>query len=159
QWQYLTPAFKPVYGQNRRDALAGNNYRKSLAMIVPEDRARVTDSSGDVRQGENVTSAFRIPRPCNGRTRWLSTSELPIRRDDGTVALIGGIGHDLTKLREAEVRLQTPIGGIPQIVWRAVGSGTWTWASQQWSAYTGLNQAESLGWGWLGALHPDDRNA
>ena len=36
--------------------------------------------------------------------------------------------------------------------------GEWTWSSPQWSAYTGQTEAESLGRGWLEAVHPDDRD-
>ncbi|GJE27753.1 PAS domain-containing protein [Methylobacterium organophilum] len=63
------------------------------------------------------------------------------------------------KLRESEARFRTLVEGVPQLVWRAVDGGEWTWSSPQWSAYTGLSEAESCGWGWLAALHADDRDA
>ena len=62
-------------------------------------------------------------------------------------------------LRQSELRFRTLVEGMPQLVWRAVNGGEWTWASPQWTAYTGLSAAESKGHGWLRALHPDDRQA
>lgn len=62
-------------------------------------------------------------------------------------------------LRRSELRFRTLVEGMPQLVWRAVDGGEWTWASPQWTTYTGLSAAESLGRGWLRALHPDDRQA
>ncbi len=62
-------------------------------------------------------------------------------------------------LVESELRFRTLVEGMPQLVWRAVDGGEWTWASPQWVAYTGFGIEESAGWGWLGALHPEDRKA
>ncbi|SEN60860.1 two-component system, chemotaxis family, CheB/CheR fusion protein [Sphingomonas gellani] len=53
--------------------------------------------------------------------------------------------------------LLTLVEGMPQMVWRAVGNGQWTWASPQWFRYTGLTPEESLGDAWLDAIHPEDR--
>jgi len=61
-------------------------------------------------------------------------------------------------LTESELRFRTLVEGMPQLVWRAADGGAWTWSSPQWTAYTGLAAADSLDWGWLRALHPDDRD-
>lgn len=47
--------------------------------------------------------------------------------------------------------------GVPQLFWRADAAGRRTWSSSQWSDYTGLRPQESLGDGWLSAVHPQDR--
>jgi PAS domain S-box-containing protein len=60
-------------------------------------------------------------------------------------------------LRRTELRLNTLIHGMPQLVWRAVDGGQWTWCSPQWSDLTGQPQEASHRMGWLEALHPDDR--
>lgn len=78
-----------------------------------------------------------------------------------TVALIFKDISD-RKRAEAEIiegarRFRTLAEGIPQLVWRGDGNGRWTWASPQWRAYTGQSDAESMGWGWLDVLHPEDR--
>ncbi|WP_158626082.1 sensor histidine kinase [Arsenicitalea aurantiaca] len=56
----------------------------------------------------------------------------------------------------AEERLLTLIENIPQLVWRAVDDGQWRWASRQWMEFTGLSAEQSMGHGWLAAVHPDD---
>ena len=61
------------------------------------------------------------------------------------------------ELRASETRQRTLIEGIPQLVWRSEIGGGWTWASPQWCRYTGLSEVGSLGFGWLDALHSDDR--
>lgn len=62
-------------------------------------------------------------------------------------------------LGEVEARQRALIEGIPQLVWRAVDGGEWTWSSPQWTAFTGLSAQASLGFGWETAVHPSDRSA
>jgi PAS domain S-box-containing protein len=157
QWQYLTPAFETIYGLSREEALAGNNYRSWLELVVPEDRARVMENMRRVRAGEQVAFEYRIRRPADGELRWLRNTDFPIRDENGEVRLIGGIGHDLTELRGTELRLKALVEGIPQLVWRAGEPGLWTWASPQWTEFTGQSEVDSRGWGWLELLHPEDR--
>ncbi|PEQ10567.1 hypothetical protein B2G71_21530 [Novosphingobium sp. PC22D] len=157
QWEYLTPAFEAIYGLSREDALGGDNFRSWIELVVPEDRKIAEDAMRRVRGGEHVTFDYRIRRPSDGTVRWLRNTDFPIEDASGEVALIGGIGHDFTELRAIENRLTTLLEGIPQLVWRAVDRGEWTWSSPQWTEFTGLTVEESLGKGWLAALHPDDR--
>lgn len=58
-----------------------------------------------------------------------------------------------------EARWRSLVTGIPQLVWRAERLAHWSWASPQWSAFTGQPEAESRGLGWLDPVHPDDRGA
>lgn len=51
------------------------------------------------------------------------------------------------------------VKGMPQMIWRAVGHGSWTWSSPQWQDYTGQDKQQSAGAGWQQAVHPDDRAA
>ncbi|RST30314.1 PAS domain S-box protein [Sphingomonas ginkgonis] len=57
----------------------------------------------------------------------------------------------------SERRLQTLVEGVPQLVWRAKDLGNWTWASPQWTEYTGQPEADSHGSGWLDPVCPEDR--
>ncbi|MEX1827236.1 CheR family methyltransferase [Luteibacter sp. CQ10] len=89
---------------------------------------------------------------------------LPYRSVDNYIGGAVVTFHDVTPLsraeralRESEQRLRTLMEGIPQLVWRAVDGGQWTWSSPQWSAFTGQTAGESVGMGWLDAIHPDDR--
>lgn len=159
QWQYLTPAFEAIYGFARLDALEGDNFCNWIEMILEEDRPKVFEAIDRVRAGEHVTFDYRIRRSSDGSIRWLRNTDFPITDADGKITLIGGVGHDLTELRETETRLQVLMEGISQLVWRADVHGDWTWSSPQWTDYTGLTLEQSKGAGWLEAFHPDDRAA
>ena len=47
--------------------------------------------------------------------------------------------------------------GLPLLVFGCRADGNRTWPSPQWVVYTGLSVEQSLGFGWLDAIHPDDR--
>lgn len=158
QWQYLTPAFETIYGLGRDAAQAGDNYRAWIRMIAAEDRRKASHAMRQARLGRHVTFDYRIRRQNDGTTRWLRSTVFPITNTAERVTLIGGIGHDLTQLHKAGLRLQTLMEGIPQLVWRAIDGGHWTWSSPQWTDHTGLSSEDSAGLGWLNALHPDDRD-
>jgi PAS domain S-box-containing protein len=166
QWEYLTPAFEKIYGLDRQAACHGDNLAGWLALVLPEDRGHAADSLQRVREGESVTFEYRIRRPLDGHIRWLRNTEFPIQDKSGKVVRVGGIGHDITELKlaenalaAAELRQRALLEGIPQLVWRAVDGGHWTWASPQWIDYTGQAEMDSHGVGWLMPVHPDDRDS
>ncbi len=102
QWEYLSPAFHKIYGISREDALRGDNYRSWLDLILPEDREGALANIEKVRAGERVAFEYRVRRPEDGRVRWLRNTDFPIRDEHGAVVRVGGIGHDLTEIKQAE---------------------------------------------------------
>jgi PAS domain S-box-containing protein len=57
----------------------------------------------------------------------------------------------------AERRYLSLAEAIPQIVWTALPNGEWSYANRRWLEYTEIDLARARGWGWLEAVHPDDR--
>lgn len=97
----------------------------------------------------------------DGSTKWVLMAGREL--GDGTLVAFA-IDIDAGKraqaaLRESEARQRALVEGIPQLVWRAIDGGEWTWASPQWTAFTGLSAPASLGFGWEAAVHPSDRAA
>ncbi|MEH1872584.1 hybrid sensor histidine kinase/response regulator [Nostoc sp.] len=59
-------------------------------------------------------------------------------------------------LRQSEERYRYLAEAIPQLVWTTNANGECEFFNQNWCEYTGLTLEQSLGSGWLAALHPDD---
>ena len=59
-------------------------------------------------------------------------------------------------LRQSEERYRYLAEAIPQLVWTTKPNGECDYFNQNWCEYTGLTLEQSLGSGWLAALHPDD---
>ena len=62
----------------------------------------------------------------------------------------------LEVLKESEERYRYLAEAIPQIVWTANANGECDYFNQNWCNYTGLILEQSLGCGWLAAVHPED---
>lgn len=62
-------------------------------------------------------------------------------------------------LRENEERFRILAESVPQLIWTANPDGSKDYYNKQWYEYTGLNFEETKGWGWLKAIHPEDREA
>jgi PAS domain S-box-containing protein len=60
-------------------------------------------------------------------------------------------------LRESEQRWRSLTEALPQLVWGARPDGGCDYFSAQWTSYTGVMAIDLLGWRWMDALHPDDR--
>jgi PAS domain S-box-containing protein len=56
-----------------------------------------------------------------------------------------------------EQRYRTLADAMPQMVWATDANGAHFYFNRRWYEYTGLSEAESLGFGFASALHPDDR--
>ena len=101
---------------------------------------------------------FQLP---DGERKWVLMAGREL--EDGALVAFA-IDIDAGKraqaaLAESEARQRALVEGMPQLVWRAVDGGEWTWASPQWCSFTGLTAQQSLGFGWEAALHPSDRAA
>ncbi|MBB3934102.1 PAS domain-containing protein [Aureimonas phyllosphaerae] len=162
QLVYLSPAFERIWGERR--AVVLEDIARWGELVHPEDRDTALAALPRALAGESVQIVYRIRRADDGEIRWIQDTGFPIQGPDGRIDHVGGISQDVTeqrdtaeRLRENQRRLWTVIRGIPQLVWRSAEGGEWTWASPQWSEYTGQTPEESYGLGWLDALHPDDR--
>ena len=47
--------------------------------------------------------------------------------------------------------------GLPQLVWTCKADGKCDYLSPQWLEYTGIPEAEQLGFEWLNQIHPNDK--
>jgi len=61
------------------------------------------------------------------------------------------------EVRFNELRYRSLVEATSQIVWDTPASGEFVVEQPNWSAFTGQSFEELRGWGWLNAIHPDDR--
>jgi len=109
--------------------------------------------------------AFILP----SATRWnvFSNIALPVILVYPVVtALLGKLMADHLKrertnqkLRESEERYQILAKISPVGIFRADKNGATTYVNPMWCQISGLSEAKAMGDGWLGAVHPDDRES
>ncbi|MGX7704110.1 PAS domain-containing protein [Methylobacterium sp. Gmos1] len=66
-------------------------------------------------------------------------------------------GRDDAQESAEEPDFRRMVESIPHLVWQSNPHGDWVWASPQWAAFTGQGPGRSNGYGWLDAVHPEDR--
>jgi PAS domain S-box-containing protein len=123
----------------------------------------LSDYLASVSQQRPFHNRSRMRRH-DGAWRWAENFAHPLFDEQSTYLGHVGVAMDITAavktecaLHEAEERLRILVDAVPQLVWRSVDQGRWTWSSPRWQAFIGQSPQESLGLGWLDAIHPDDR--
>ena len=62
-------------------------------------------------------------------------------------------------LREAQERFRTFADTAPAMLWVTEPDGSCSFLSRGWFEFTGQTEVTALGFGWLDAVHPEDRGA
>ncbi|TPG61140.1 PAS domain S-box protein [Roseomonas nepalensis] len=136
-------------------------------LFTPEDRAAGLPGQefALARETGDAPSARWHLRRDGGRV-FLDGRSVALRRADGALRGFLKIGQDVTGRRAAEEKLarsealfRTLATGIDQLVFLGEPTGARDWSSPQWCDFTGLGAKASRGYGWLDAVHPDDREA
>ncbi|MCJ2018255.1 PAS domain S-box protein [Methylobacterium sp. E-065] len=88
----------------------------------------------------------------------------PVCEADEQVAFVHMTGFEIgarlrveAALRASDARHRLLIDSWAQATWETAAAGFVVTDSPSWRAYTGQNQEQWLGYGWLNAIHPDDR--
>ncbi|WP_189338479.1 sensor histidine kinase [Sphingobium sp. SCG-1] len=137
--------------------------QNSDVIFTPEDRAKDAPEweREQARQhGRVKDERWHMRR--DGTRFWGSGLLMPLKdRPDQYVKIL----RDFTaqhnaeqQLRESREQFRILATSIPQLVFRTRPDGNRTWGSPQWTSFTGLDDMESRGLGWLYAVHPDDRD-
>ncbi|MBX6743488.1 MAG: PAS domain S-box protein [Acetobacteraceae bacterium] len=117
-----------------------------------------------VLRGEQVQQETWMVRHRDGRLIPILCSAGPIRDAGGRIT--GGIlaWRDITDLRQAEAalaaseaRYRALVEAVALAVWIAGPDGELR-GGETWAALTGQTEAEAASWGWLEAVHPEDRD-
>lgn len=67
--------------------------------------------------------------------------------------------HRAENLRQSEERYRSLVSIITDVPWTVNPAGEFVQPQSSWENYTGQSWSEHRGFGWVNALHPDDREA
>src|SRR3984885_9560463 len=130
--------------------------------LHPQDRAffqRVIDRASQT--ATDFENEYRLLLP-HGRVKHVHAIARALQDGSDNREFIGAV-TDITERKTAEEKilcsereLRTLIDVLPAYVGTCLPDGTADFLSQSWLEYSGQTREEAMGWGWAGALHPDD---
>jgi diguanylate cyclase (GGDEF)-like protein/PAS domain S-box-containing protein len=124
--------------------------------VHPDDKDQAwAKTRHSLATGEPYEIEYRL-RHHSGEYRWALVRAVPLRNEQGEIERWLGTCTDIHDAKESEERYRALIEASTAMVWRAAPDGSilkgWGW--EEFSAQT---PEEYQGYGWLNALHPDDR--
>ena len=140
---------------------------RTVSEMIPELYSSVEPLIRRALKGE-VISGVEITKPASGTTesKTLLLSYEPARDEAGEVFGVSVALVDLTPIKlaekarnESQEHFRQMLELLPQIPWIIDHEGRALDVSQRWLEITGTTAEQWRGFGWLSALHPDDRQS
>jgi PAS domain S-box-containing protein len=155
-------AAERIFGYSEREMLG-----QSIFVLIPEELHDVErDLLQRVRRGERVDFADTIRIRKDGTRIDIALTVSPIWDPSGVVVGASSIKREITDRKRAdaelvrrEERYRALVQATTSIVWTADPEGRFATAQSSWEKYTGQARHEQEGFGWMDAIHPDDRES
>ncbi|HEV3300054.1 MAG TPA: ATP-binding protein [Planctomycetaceae bacterium] len=93
---YVNQAFEQIYGRSREELYASSDLW--LACIHADDRQRVGERRSGQGGASEYSEEYRVVHT-DGTVRWLRESAVPLRNEQGEIAMFGGTIEDITQSR------------------------------------------------------------
>src|ERR1700754_853506 len=144
---------------------ANETHEAWVNRVHPEDRTRAVSHFENALAGtaEDFAQEYRIIRPSDGETRWISVIAKIERDANGRATRLIGAHTDVTErklaeraLREREERFRLIADSAPVPIWVTKLDRTRSFANRAYLDFLGLPYEAALVFDWRKALHPDD---
>ena len=159
---YANPCFLRMVGAQSPEEVLG---RSVFDFIHPDHRPPVAERFQKVLEGEAVIPFLEQKHlRLDGSVYDVEVGGAVIRDPRSGEPVLQAISRDISvrkraeeALRESEERFRAMADNAPVMVWVTEPDGVCSFLNQPWYDFTGQTPGSGLGYGWLEAIHPDDR--
>ena len=163
---YVSPRWYAILGYAPNEFILDQATLERL--VHPDDLAQVQALVAAVLDGstgqERYTVRHRYLKK-DGSVCWVRARGGITQRDEaGRILVLSGTITDITAhkatddaLRESEARFRNMADNAPTMIWVTDATGACIFLNRSWYSFTGQTIADGLGFGWLNAVHPEDR--
>ncbi|MBV9747199.1 MAG: response regulator [Acetobacteraceae bacterium] len=143
---------------------------EDLGALSPDVRAQIEPALRTVLADGKARTNVEVETGAPGQPdqkRFLQMGFFPLSEGGASgrgVTGVGVVAQDTTlrrraeeQLRRSEERFRTVLDASASIIWNTAATGEFEWAQPRWTAFTGQSFEQLRGWGWLDAVHADDR--
>ncbi|MEW6762599.1 MAG: PAS domain S-box protein [Pseudomonadota bacterium] len=162
RFTYANEVLLRMWGRSWDEAIG----RNCLELGYPAWHAEM--HGREIEQVKATKAPIKGTVPFNGTfgRRMYEYIFVPVIGPDGEVEAVAGTTRDVTEraqadeaIRRNEERFRCLIEASTQVVWHCGPDGAMEEDSPTWRAFTGQTYEEWKGFGWVDAVHPDDRAA
>jgi PAS domain S-box-containing protein len=153
-------AAERIFGYSQEEMVG-----QSIFRLIPEElHGEERELLARIRRGEQVEFSFTDRIRKDGGRIVVSVTVSPIWDSSGRIIGASSIKRDHTERKRAaeelarrEERYRALVTASSSIVWTTDPEGKFTDTQESWEKYTGQAWEDQRGFGWLNALHPEDR--
>lgn len=139
---YTNPFAARLYGRTIEELQSHANYW--IDAIHPDDREPVLKNLHDLIERKQVEQEYRIVRP-DGSMIWLHDRISIVHNDAGEPMYVGGIGTDITAIRESEALYSSLVESLPLHVLRKDLKGKVVFGNQRSCQSLGVQLDDLIG--------------
>jgi PAS domain S-box-containing protein len=143
------------------------SYEQVLKLVHPEDVDLLQQTVREYGEGQRDSHSIEFRMLCkDGSWRWILSKGKAVQTDaEGNLIRMVGTHRDITErkqleeaLREREEQFRTLSESSPMGVFLTDQDGGVLYVNDQWCIFAGMAREDALGFGWAGALHPEDKS-
>lgn len=150
-----------LFGYSAEEAIGSH-----ISLIIPPERMQdEVQILNRISSGDRIDHYETVRRRNDGKLIHVSITVSPIRNKLGEIIGASKIARDISdrigaelELQHSEARYRALAEASGTVVWRTTTEGEVLFASDYWNKITGQTDQEKTGWGWLNAIHQEDRD-
>ncbi len=138
--------------------------KKDAELFAPEIAEMLVENDRRIWQSGIEETLEEVVKDSEGNIGTFFSTKSPLRDRAGNITGVVGVARNISDRKQAEIALQQSeekyrclTEATSQIIWDTKAEGEFVTQQPAWSAFTGQTYDELKEWGWLNAIHPDDK--